>query len=83
MTGGASFADERHFFAPVDQISNVAQEWKTSRLEEYWVRDAAVGTHRVEYEVALPVGVRLTNLGIRQVPTEITEAGRSYGATSN
>ena len=32
---------------------------------------------------ALPVGVRLTNLGIRQVPTEITEAGRSYGATSN
>ncbi|MEX0753695.1 MAG: ABC transporter permease subunit [Actinomycetota bacterium] len=31
---------------------------------------------------ALPVGVRLTNLGIRQVPAEITEAGRSYGATS-
>jgi glycine betaine/proline transport system permease protein len=30
---------------------------------------------------ALPVGIRLTNLGIRQVPKEIVEAARSYGAT--
>ena len=28
---------------------------------------------------ALPVGIRLTNLGIRQVPGEIVEAGRSFG----
>jgi glycine betaine/proline transport system permease protein len=32
---------------------------------------------------ALPVGIRLTNLGIRQVPGEIVEAGRSFGCTSN
>jgi glycine betaine/proline transport system permease protein len=31
---------------------------------------------------ALPVGIRLTNLGIRQVPKEIVEAGDAYGATS-
>ena len=31
---------------------------------------------------ALPVGIRLTNLGIRQVPREIVEAGNAYGATS-
>ncbi|MGH2630503.1 MAG: ABC transporter permease [Actinomycetota bacterium] len=31
---------------------------------------------------ALPVGIRLTNLGIRQVPAEVVEAGRSFGATS-
>ncbi|HJR98717.1 MAG TPA: ABC transporter permease subunit [Actinomycetota bacterium] len=31
---------------------------------------------------ALPVGIRLTNLGIRQVPGEVVEAGRSFGATS-
>ena len=31
---------------------------------------------------ALPVGIRLTNLGIRQVPREIVEAGDAYGATS-
>ena len=31
---------------------------------------------------ALPVGIRLTNLGIRQVPKEIVEAGEAYGATS-
>jgi glycine betaine/proline transport system permease protein len=32
---------------------------------------------------ALPVGIRLTNLGIRQVPEEIVEAGRSFGSTSS
>lgn len=32
---------------------------------------------------ALPVGIRLTNLGIRQVPKEIVEAGEAYGATSS
>jgi glycine betaine/proline transport system permease protein len=32
---------------------------------------------------ALPVGIRLTNLGIRQVPGEIVEAGRSFGCTPN
>jgi glycine betaine/proline transport system permease protein len=32
---------------------------------------------------ALPVGIRLTNLGIRQVPEEIVEAGRSFGCTPN
>jgi glycine betaine/proline transport system permease protein len=32
---------------------------------------------------ALPVGIRLTNLGIRQVPGEIVEAGRSFGCTQN
>ncbi len=31
---------------------------------------------------ALPVGIRLTNLGIRQVPKEIVEAGEAYGSTS-
>ena len=31
---------------------------------------------------ALPVSIRLTNLGIRQVPEEIVEAGRSFGSTS-
>ena len=31
---------------------------------------------------ALPVGIRLTNLGIRQVPHEIVEAGRAFGSTS-
>ena len=31
---------------------------------------------------ALPVGIRLTNLGIRQVPEEIVEAGRAFGSTS-
>jgi glycine betaine/proline transport system permease protein len=31
---------------------------------------------------ALPVGIRLTNLGIRKVPKEIVEAGDAYGATS-
>ncbi|HEX6843999.1 MAG TPA: ABC transporter permease subunit, partial [Actinomycetota bacterium] len=31
---------------------------------------------------ALPVGIRLTNLGIRQVPTAIVEAADSFGATS-
>jgi glycine betaine/proline transport system permease protein len=31
---------------------------------------------------ALPVGIRLTNLGIRQVPREIVEAGEAFGATS-
>jgi glycine betaine/proline transport system permease protein len=30
---------------------------------------------------ALPVGIRLTNLGIRQVPKELVEAGRSFGST--
>jgi glycine betaine/proline transport system permease protein len=30
---------------------------------------------------ALPVGIRLTNLGIRQVPGEIVEAGRAFGST--
>lgn len=30
---------------------------------------------------ALPVGIRLTNLGIREVPKEIVEAGRAFGAT--
>ncbi len=30
---------------------------------------------------ALPVGIRLTNLGIRQVPTEIVEAGNAFGST--
>ncbi|ORC36000.1 proline/glycine betaine ABC transporter permease [Marispirochaeta aestuarii] len=32
---------------------------------------------------SLPPAVRLTNLGIRQVPTEIKEACRSFGATSS
>ncbi len=32
---------------------------------------------------ALPVSIRLTNLGIRQVPGEIVEAGRSFGCTGN
>ncbi|MDH5225000.1 MAG: ABC transporter permease subunit [Actinomycetota bacterium] len=32
---------------------------------------------------ALPVGIRLTNLGIRQVPGEIVEAGRSFGCTQS
>jgi glycine betaine/proline transport system permease protein len=32
---------------------------------------------------ALPVGIRLTNLGIRQVPPEIVEAARSFGSTSS
>jgi glycine betaine/proline transport system permease protein len=31
---------------------------------------------------ALPVSIRLTNLGIRQVPAEIVEAGRAFGSTS-
>jgi glycine betaine/proline transport system permease protein len=31
---------------------------------------------------ALPVGIRLTNLGIRQVPHEIVEAGEAFGSTS-
>jgi len=31
---------------------------------------------------ALPVGIRLTNLGIRQVPKELVEAGRAFGSTS-
>lgn len=31
---------------------------------------------------ATPPAVRLTNLGIRQVPAEITEAARSFGSTS-
>ena len=31
---------------------------------------------------SLPPAVRLTNLGIRQVPTEIKEAARSFGATN-
>ncbi|MEX1046142.1 MAG: ABC transporter permease subunit [Actinomycetota bacterium] len=31
---------------------------------------------------ALPVGIRLTNLGIRQVPNEIVEAAKAFGATS-
>jgi glycine betaine/proline transport system permease protein len=30
---------------------------------------------------ALPVGIRLTNLGIRQVPSTIVEAADAYGAT--
>jgi glycine betaine/proline transport system permease protein len=30
---------------------------------------------------ALPPGIRLTNLGIRQVPTEIVEAAEAYGAS--
>jgi len=30
---------------------------------------------------ALPVGVRLTNLGIRQVPKDMVEAGDSFGST--
>ena len=30
---------------------------------------------------ALPPGIRLTNLGIRQVPKEIVEAAEAYGAT--
>ncbi|MBN2860657.1 MAG: proline/glycine betaine ABC transporter permease [Sphaerochaetaceae bacterium] len=32
---------------------------------------------------SLPPAVRLTNLGIRQVPTEIKEAARAFGATSS
>lgn len=32
---------------------------------------------------ATPPAVRLTNLGIRQVPAEIIEASRSFGSTSN
>jgi glycine betaine/proline transport system permease protein len=32
---------------------------------------------------ALPVSIRLTNLGIRQVPGEIVEAGRAFGCTTN
>ncbi len=31
---------------------------------------------------ALPVGIRLTNLGIRQVPRELVEAGEAFGSTS-
>jgi glycine betaine/proline transport system permease protein len=31
---------------------------------------------------ALPVGIRLTNLGIREVPKEIVEAGQAFGSTS-
>lgn len=31
---------------------------------------------------ALPVGIRLTNLGIREVPTDMVEAGDSFGSTS-
>jgi glycine betaine/proline transport system permease protein len=31
---------------------------------------------------ALPVGIRLTNLGIRQVPREIVEAGEAFGSTT-
>ncbi len=31
---------------------------------------------------ALPPGIRLTNLGIRQVPAEVVEAARSFGSTS-
>lgn len=30
---------------------------------------------------ALPVGIRLTNLGIRQVPKELVEAGTAFGST--
>ncbi len=30
---------------------------------------------------ALPLGIRLTNLGIRQVPREIVEAGEAFGST--
>ncbi|MGH2635536.1 MAG: ABC transporter permease [Actinomycetota bacterium] len=32
---------------------------------------------------ALPVGIRLTSLGIREVPKEIVEAGRAFGSTSS
>jgi glycine betaine/proline transport system permease protein len=32
---------------------------------------------------ALPPGIRLTNLGIRQVPTEIVEAAEAYGANGS
>lgn len=32
---------------------------------------------------ALPPIIRLTNLGIRQVPKDVVEAGRSFGGTSN
>jgi len=32
---------------------------------------------------ALPLGIRLTNLGIRQVPKEIVEAGNAFGSTSS
>jgi len=31
---------------------------------------------------ATPPAVRLTNLGIRQVPTEVVEAGKAFGSTS-
>ena len=34
------------------------------------------------YLIAMPPGVRLTDLGIRQVPEDIVEATRSFGATS-
>jgi len=32
---------------------------------------------------AVPPSIRLTNLGIRQVSTEVVEAGRAFGATGN
>lgn len=32
---------------------------------------------------SLPPAVRLTNLGIRTVPADVTEAGRAFGATEN
>ena len=32
---------------------------------------------------ALPPGIRLTNLGIRQVPKEIVEAAEAYGANGS
>lgn len=31
---------------------------------------------------AMPPGVRLTNLGIRQVPVDVVEAGKAFGSTS-
>ncbi len=31
---------------------------------------------------AMPPGVRLTNLGIRQVPLDVVEAGKAFGSTS-
>ncbi|WP_164014690.1 kelch repeat-containing protein [Pyxidicoccus trucidator] len=54
----AAFAGERHFWFPVGASTEVAQGWRTSRLEEAWVVDGSEGLHRAEYHVTLPPSVR-------------------------
>jgi MYXO-CTERM domain-containing protein len=61
----AALAGDSHFFAPTERLhGSDANVWKTSRVEEYWVRDTASGIHHAEYEVALPKEVtRLHDAG--------------------